>query len=99
MFQVFLPVTQEKSHQALIGAQNENDETKNNFGESHKELLWWHYRFGNILFAHLMWIERQNKLSFKNYTYADNFYKVVCAAYEFGKASKIPDGYTNTNPM
>ena len=65
-------------------------------GESQKDILRWHCRLGHIRFLHLGWLALYNKIPVKNPTAVANCDKVVCAACEFGKSSKLPDGADKT---
>ena len=59
----------------------------------------WYYILRHVGFAHLRWLSHRNKPPVNNSASVANFYKVLCAACEFDKASKRLDGATKINPM
>ena len=63
-----------------------------------RRFLQWYYILRHIGFAHLRWLAHQNKLPVNNSAYMEKFYKILCAACEFDKASKRLDGATKINP-
>ena len=97
IFQFYLNRSEYQAHQALETSLGDANQENLHINVGEKDLLRLQFQLVHIVFGHIKCLDHNGKLPVNNSAALVRVWNFFCAACQFGKQSKRPDGSSKTH--